>query len=137
MGLKKEGPLPWFGVIQFAKFGLILAPWSGQHIQQKILFSAFSLSRYLTFSKGGQIGGTLGARVPWSGYMTGPGSVSADLYSRRLRVTNKKIWRKIKFFFFFFFFFFEEEKSDFFRRNWYKFDLINFSLLWSNIFDHI
>jgi hypothetical protein len=62
-GAQKESPLPWFGVIPIAKCGLILAPWSGQHINKKKI-SAFSQSRYLKFSKGGQILGTLGARVP-------------------------------------------------------------------------
>ena len=98
MGLKKEGPLPWFGVIQFAKFGLILAPWSGQLIQPNF-FSAFSLSRYLKFSKG-QIWGPITMKMMASGSLIydlflGGLSVAKAISRNAFAVKNNliKIWK--------------------------------------------
>jgi hypothetical protein len=64
MGLRKEGPLPWFGVQNISKRGLSLTCWSGEKIPPNILMWLFLLWKYLKFPKGGQIGGTLGVGPP-------------------------------------------------------------------------
>ena len=73
-------------------------------MQQKNLFSAFSLSRYLKFSKGGQIWGYPGGQGPRLGFMMGSGSITTDIYFLEGSgfPTKKNLIKKLIFFFFFF-----------------------------------
>jgi hypothetical protein len=72
-------------------------------MQQKKLFSAFSLSRYIKFSKGGEIWGYHGGQGTKLGFMMGSGSITTDIYFLEgSGFPTKKSDRKIDLFFFFF-----------------------------------
>jgi hypothetical protein len=69
------------------------------HPRKCFIWSHFT---YHKFSKVGYIWGTLGGKDPIIRLYNGLRVQSADLFSRRLRLSKKKIWKKFRFFFFFF-----------------------------------